>query len=190
MEKIETLSEAFDYVNQRYVFDKQHYPMIEKLTDDEKTFFALKHTLLHMQKNISRIIFDEKFGRSPMHYSDQDNSFVKIIVNIIKASDLVGLPPSEIINTSESSFSGGPIADELLFAMEEIAKYCEAFDHKDCPQDLTEEVIYCLKIKEALKKTWRNLISISDKYQSRVQIGMTVISMDAIFNNIPRVMKS
>lgn len=191
MTEIKSLPEAFDYVNQRYVFNNENYPVIVKLTEQEKTFFALKHTLLHMQKNIQKVLFSESFNKSPMSYGQSKEYFVWIVINMLKASEIVDLQSEEIMKFKFSSSAAvEPILNQILPMMEEIAKYCEAFDHHTDSQNLTSGLMYTLRIKESLRKSWSGLLSISQAYKSRVELQMTTITMDSVFKYIPAVMMS
>lgn len=196
--EINSLSDAFKYVNERYIFNKENYPVIAKLTDDEKTFFALKHTLLHMQKSIPVLVeVDFCFALSTPILSitedAREKAFLKILANMLVASKEVELSPQEIMNAHKinRAVTYSSISSHILALMQEIATWCEAFDHEKNPQNLTQGVLSTMRIKQSLKKTWSELLSISSLTEERKkEEGIPLLELDTLWNKIPTILKS
>lgn len=49
--KVTNLQEAYEYVNERYVFNGKHYPCMYGMSNRDKVLFALKHSFAYVQKH-------------------------------------------------------------------------------------------------------------------------------------------
>lgn len=122
------ISEAFTYVNTRFVFTDDRYPTLKKLDGDERTVFAIKHVLLHLQKSINQLRRKEASGLRPEYDNEYRMYVVKTLVNIIKLAELVGFTAETFaaLKPCKSELSVSRIVENM---MQEIATDCESFDH-------------------------------------------------------------
>jgi hypothetical protein len=139
----ENFQEAFHYVNDRYVFNEINYPALRRLNEDEAIIFSLKHTMLHMLKNIEPI---EDFTDLHMWLRDHMNethkaSYVKMWINIFSLMNLFIVNDSEEIIEIESietkfcnvKYSGrdlGELYSNTLKFIISLSKHLEGADHR------------------------------------------------------------
>ncbi len=120
---IKNLTDAFEYVNSRYIFNEENYPVIGSLTDERKKIFSLNHGLLHILKSANKINDevpfekkgvrnlqwmaqpDEKLGNIPLI---QKTATLKMIVNILSLANTIGIKKEQL-----SDFKI-PIDDEMI----------------------------------------------------------------------------
>lgn len=137
------------------MFNSENYPVMAKLTREEKEFFAIKHGLLHMQKSILMIVDAVHFRWDIRTCEDYKKAVLKMVVNMISVSGIVQLTTHEIeqLDLRESTLT---LSDVLLKMMKDLATQCEAYDHHQDSQRIS--VIEQLKIKESLKIAWAELL--------------------------------
>ena len=103
---IRTFPEAYQYVNERYIYDAKSYPILAKLTPEEQKIFALKHGLLHIIKSFSKIDSDIPYQKGELtrvsYFAEPDDqllsiarrnkeAYLKIVVNIVSIANIAGL---------------------------------------------------------------------------------------------------
>lgn len=52
---LSNLQDAMDYIAAHFVFDEASYPLLQKLTSEERLQFSINHSLQHMMKQLGRI---------------------------------------------------------------------------------------------------------------------------------------
>lgn len=120
---IKNLIDAFEYVNSKYVFNEENYPVIGRLESDQKIIFALKHGLLHILKSVNKINDDVPFEKSGIRKMQwiaqpdeklgslaliQKTATLKMIINILSLANTIGITKEQI---SEFKI---PIDDEMI----------------------------------------------------------------------------
>ena len=135
-------SEAYTYVNTRYVFNSENYPAMKNLSANEKKVFALKHTLLHMQKNIDPISYSQQVWEGKVEFvfergQEQTSvslkfreALVKMIINYVKLAEILGITNEEFTAIQRNSEYGTTtIYGAISNVMNTLALKCEAADH-------------------------------------------------------------
>lgn len=178
MYKVNSILEAFDFVNQRYVFNSENYPVMEKLNADEQKVFSLKHTLLHMQKNINEIGIKEEAGSNAEFDADYRKALVKMIINLMKLADVLAISKHDfcfILIEKGHPVSGSPlnVCNKL---MTQIAIDCEDFDHNGGIFDDS-------KIKKLLQTEW-------GLFQGNFSNEKQKLLIEQAYTYIPDFMKS
>lgn len=156
---IKNLTDAFEYVNSKYIFNAENYPIMEELTDEQKMIFSINHGLLHILKSANKINEDapyEKKGIRKMQWIAQPDekldshaliqkiATLKTIVNVLSLANTVGITKEQIsefkIPTDEEMIMsipvtnlGAPIvptfADTIKYLIESLATTLEESDH-------------------------------------------------------------
>ena len=163
-EKPTTLVEAYRFVNERYIFNETNYPTLVILTNkDDRINFALKHSLLHMQKSLAKItrLYENTHPAGnkivTLRFSDQHgtnfesdrHAFTKQVVNSLKVAEIVGITEEQF--ASIRPVHGISEFDEVLAeAMGILARECESADHGGKIE--REEMI------RAMSFTWARLL--------------------------------
>ena len=158
---IKNLADAFEYVNSRYVFNEINYPVIGRLTDDQKKIFSINHSLLHILKSANKIKDDvpfEKKGVGKMQWMAQPDeklgsipliqktASLKMIVNILSLANTIGITKEQIIEfkipIDDEMISYVPVenmgqrivptfTDSVQYLIELLATLLEEADHKN-----------------------------------------------------------
>lgn len=155
---IENFPDAFEYVNQRYVFNAENYPVMAKMTEQEKTIFALKHGLLHMLKSVGKLHRPRRYKifKDPaivLLFAQPDDglktgeielkkAIVKMAVNILSICNTVGFTKEslasyqvpdeakmEIINMPIEDVNPVLFKDHVQYFIEQMAILLEYADH-------------------------------------------------------------
>ncbi len=182
MIEIKNLKEAFEYINSRYSFTDGHYPIMHKLTRQEKIYFAFKHILLHMQKSILIILQSEKNNFKAKEDIRYRQALTKMIVNLIALSYEAELDHHEILSLPTLPVVSENLSIGFLELMQKVAKECEEFDHFSMPQ--AQLTIPELQVREAIRKLWAKMIDHNSSYWENG------FSIEQSFSEIPLVMKS
>jgi hypothetical protein len=129
--------EAFEYVNQRFVYNDIHYPALRRLNSNESVIFALKHNLLHLLKNTEHLKFfqnSEEFFR--IINEQEKSSFVKIWINLLSITNIfiadniiISLKIFEQKNIRKFQ-SDASIHRETISFMKNLAIHLEEADHR------------------------------------------------------------
>jgi len=135
---------AFDYVNQKYVFNPENYPAMKNLSDNEQKVFALKHTLLHMYKNIGPILYAQTafgcklsegqvFNKAIEQESVGKNfrsAVVKQVVNYFKLAEILGMSSEDFAKIPLEMRDLTKTLDGTISEMiEYLTVICEKSDH-------------------------------------------------------------
>ncbi len=158
---IKNFTDAFEYVNSKYIFNEENYPVIGNLTDGQKKIFALNHGLLHILKSVNKINDDvpfEKKGIRKMQWMAQPDeklgsipliqktATLKMIVNILSLANTIGITKEQIsefkIPTDDEMITYVPVkhmgqrivptfTDSVQYLIELLAILLEDADHKN-----------------------------------------------------------
>ena len=138
----EKLTEAYRYVDEKYVFNEHVYPTFGKLNEEEREIFIIKHTLLHIQKNLWELTGGVR-TQAQMKCSESSKgrlkwTLVEILINFLKIAQVFRIsadgfyPISEF--EKESPFVS--LQAELEMIGEEFFKHllilaaeCDKADH-------------------------------------------------------------
>ena len=151
---ITSFPDAFEYVNQRYIYNEENYPSLGRLTKLEGTIFALKHGFLHILEPLSKLGYqverskarisrlqylahpDEKLSS---HTTEFKKATLKIIINILSMSHIVGRTDGEFLHEIPSDTkmeileetTGGAISfqDHVQHFMKVLRPLLEKADH-------------------------------------------------------------
>ncbi len=141
-----TFPDAFEYVNQRYIFNEENYPVMAKLTEQQQTIFALKHGLLHLLKSVKKVdshIPYQKKDINRMQYlalpeselysiaRGSKKAYLKIVVNIVSLCNTVGFTKDTLLSfviPNETSIKIG-FNEALDNFIEKLAGVLEKADH-------------------------------------------------------------
>ena len=96
---ISSLQQAIDYIASRFVFDEASYPLLQKLSVEERLQFSVNHSLQHMTKQL---------GKIATHLEDRDHggqgnpellkeALIKQFVNVLRLSELIGVSAEELL---------------------------------------------------------------------------------------------
>ncbi len=168
----EKLIEVFNYVNSRYIFNAENYPIIAKLTPEERLVFSVQHSLLHMQKSLYDFLHidDQAYGDKRLV------SATKMLVNITKLADVVGMSKGDFAGIFQMD---RPRPKEVFVElMGQVAAQCEKFDHGE---DFSNQ-----EVKYALIKMMNHFYSLTGSGNSK----NLPYSLIEIIGNVPNVMKS
>lgn len=137
----EKAADAYRFVNERYVFNEHHYPILIKLNDEERKIFALKHAILHIQKSLCNLI-DGAQKQANSQASDSGESqlteaLTKTLINILKIAEILKISAADLLPIHEFEKEFFPaFQDELqkrgevLFSsLSALASECERADH-------------------------------------------------------------
>ncbi|MCX6756419.1 MAG: hypothetical protein NTX85_03700 [Candidatus Nomurabacteria bacterium] len=115
MLQIQNFSDAFEYVNSRYIYNAENYPAMKHLTETEAKIFALKHGLLHLLKSVHKI-------RMKIPFEKQHTS--------VWERDLFSRPNENM------STSGVEFRQAMLKTIVNILSICNTaeFSKKDCEE--------------------------------------------------------
>lgn len=89
MGQVTSLSEAFEYVNSRYIFNGANYPGFEHKTPDDQLNFAINHNIYHFLKSLSNLTRREN-SQWDLRDSLYKNNAIKTLINIIKLAEVLG----------------------------------------------------------------------------------------------------
>jgi hypothetical protein len=95
------LQEVIDYIASRFVFDEASYPLLSKLTPEERVHFSVNHSFQHMAKQI---------GKIAAHLEDRDHggagnpdilkeALVKEFINILRLAELLHIDAEELLSS-------------------------------------------------------------------------------------------
>ncbi len=95
------MQDAMDYIASRFVFDDASYPLLKKLTPEERQDFAVNHSAQHMAKQL---------GKIATHLEDKDHggtgnpdllkaALVKEFINILRLSELLNISAEELLSS-------------------------------------------------------------------------------------------
>lgn len=148
-----TAEEAYEYINSRYVFTAEHYPILAKLTPDEQTWFAVNHGLSHIGKSIRLVRRCETLNQSH-NEANYHMRRIKLLTNVIKLAESVGISKDEFANLRPD-----PNEDSVYYTLtriidtmtEELDTLCEAFDHG---KPLNRK-----GLRRAVEQAWQSLMS-------------------------------
>ncbi len=98
---LSNLQEAIDYIAAQFVFDEASYPILQKLTSEERLQFSVNHSLQHMMKQI---------GKIATHLEDKDHggvgnndmlkqALIKEFINILRLSELLNVNAKELLES-------------------------------------------------------------------------------------------
>jgi hypothetical protein len=93
------LQEAIDFIASKFVFDESGYPLIAKLSPEERIQFSLNHSLQHLTKQL---------GNIAAHLEDKDHggegdpealrrSFMKGFVSTLRLAELLGMDANDLL---------------------------------------------------------------------------------------------
>lgn len=175
-----TATEAYEYVNSRYVFTTEEYPIWAKLTPDEQTWFAVKHSLSHIGKRIRHVRKYEQLNQS-YSVADYHMRRIKLITNVIKLAESVGVSKEEFANLRPD-----PNEDTEYYTLcliidimtEELDTLCEAFDHG--------KPLNRRGLRRAVEKAWQSIIG---SYKVFPYLS-TETPMRKAYEEIPKFMTS
>ena len=96
---ISNLQQTIDYITSRFVFDEASYPLLQKLSVEERLQFSINHSLLHMTKQL---------GKIATHLEDSDHggqgnpellkeALIKQFINVLRLSELIGVSAEELL---------------------------------------------------------------------------------------------
>lgn len=141
----ENFTEAFIYINQRYLFNTENYPIIKTFDNfDAVKNFALSHSLLHMLKNIKHLKNivcadkDDMTKKSILIHSELDKrTFVKMIINMCAMANIFSGSTSDLTygsiysikSAKQYSISSDDIYDSTETFLTQLASYLEKADH-------------------------------------------------------------
>jgi hypothetical protein len=146
--------DAFHYVNGKYVFNTENYPVIANFSSEkDKEVFAIKHVMLHFQKNISHVLHNE--NRKVI----EKEPILKMLVNLMKISDLAeieinrsGFTSASRIDKTDSTFG-----QTALMYIGLIATELEKFDHRKNPDDVGMYYDMEYQIQRYVEGWWRKI---------------------------------
>ncbi len=154
-------ADAFEYVNSKYLFNKENYPVIGSLTSEQVKIFSLNHGLLHVLKSANKINDDvpfqkkdirklqwiiqpdEKLGTIPLI---QKVGTLKMLVNIMSLAHVAGITTEQVsefkipsdeemtilIPKNQMKLKTTPtFPDTISFLVESLACFLENADHKN-----------------------------------------------------------
>ena len=154
---------AFEIVNQNYVFNSTNYLGLFNISEPKEVKnFALKHSLLHMQKHITLL---RKLETRDVSFEGQyERVLVKMLTNFLKIAEIVGITVEELEQTKEGSKKEflHEIYETLMYL---VAVECENFDHngsftanelslKDFALDCWSYILYNSTVES---KQWKTL---------------------------------
>lgn len=98
--ELKDLQEAIDFIASKFVFDAASYPLIVKLTPEEKLQFSVNHSLQHMTKQI---------GKIAAHLEDKDHggdgndevlreALVKSFTNVLRLAELLNMNATDLLS--------------------------------------------------------------------------------------------
>lgn len=166
---------AFNYVNNRYLFNSKNYPALSNLSPEAQKVFAINHSLLHMQKNIYQIIRCEQYQLDAKIEISYKVAMIKMVVNLIKLAEVLGFTKEEFANFLPGKSAVKTPAEVLLELMKDLATECERFDH--------ESQFDYSKIEQSFRNKWM-------EFQAVFRFGNQKLSLNEACSLIPEVMKS
>ena len=158
---IKNFTDAFEYVNSKYLFTEENYPVIARLTQEQAKIFPLNHGLLHVLKSAHKIKGDapyEKEGIRQLQWITQSNEklganaltqkigTLKMLVNILSLVHAVGITKEQVaalqIPTDSEMIVLIPIkqmkkaitptfTDTIEYLIENLATFLEKADHEN-----------------------------------------------------------
>lgn len=98
---LSTLQQAIDDIASRFVFDETNYPLLQKLTPEERLQFSINHCLQHMMKQV---------GKIAAHLEDRDHggagnpevlkeALVKEFINVLRLAELLQVSAEELLKS-------------------------------------------------------------------------------------------
>ena len=96
---IRSLQEAIDFIAEKFVFDEASYPLLQKLSPEEKLQFSVNHSLQHMAKVL---------GKIATHLEDVDHGgagsadllhegLVKQLINVLRLAELLDISGDDLL---------------------------------------------------------------------------------------------
>ena len=172
--------DAFTYVNKRYIFNEDNYPIMLKMGNVECKIFALKHGLLHMIKSanglreytpqqkqdIEKLAWLTKSNQnlSPRNLASK-NAILKTIVNIVSISNTAGFTVENLSKlktpTEKELIQAIPITqmknpreptfeETISYVIEKLATVLEKADH--------DNIVDTLYIQGLVKMLWLSML--------------------------------
>jgi hypothetical protein len=99
--ELSNLQEAIDYIAARFVFDEASYPLLHKLTPEERLQFSVNHSLQHMTKQLGRIAtyLEDKDHGGTGNPDLLKQALVKQFINILRLSELLKVNAEELFSS-------------------------------------------------------------------------------------------
>jgi hypothetical protein len=99
--KYDSVSELMRFIGSRYVFNRDNYPGIEGMSQEEKRAFAVSHSAHHMTKSLGRISAECEswdYGNR-MNEESLREATVKMLINTLKLAEELGISAGELIGS-------------------------------------------------------------------------------------------
>ena len=93
------LVSLMNFIGDRYTFTDAHYPELLESTETHKRAFAIRHSLLHMNK-VTGVIATEVEGAEHGGEMDREKlkvAVTKMLINTIKLAEELGMSPAELV---------------------------------------------------------------------------------------------
>ena len=97
------LSKTMKRISEVFIFTADRYPILRKLTHDQKLVFAITHSVHHMNKSLGKISAEcETFDHGEkMDKLALEEATIKMFINVIKLADVLGMSASELSKRSK-----------------------------------------------------------------------------------------
>ncbi len=97
--EIRDLQEAIDFIASKFVFDEAGYPLLAKLTSDERQHFALQHSLQHLMKQLGKIAayLEDRDHGGEGDSDDLRRVFMKSFVSALRLAELLDVDADTLL---------------------------------------------------------------------------------------------
>ena len=153
----EKLRKAILYIAERYVYNAKNYPALANLTIEQGRNFAVTHSILHVQKSMTKIA-RECYREASLDKVILKEACTKMFINILKLAEILSIDP-KILDSSMMSNPGHSIIDQFLALSEHIgtiAAECENFDHSGFFNELVakQAVVTIFSVTMRMSRTY------------------------------------
>lgn len=101
MIELKDLQEAIDFIASKFVFDEMEYPLLAKLTPEERLQFSLHHSLQHLMKQLGKIAahLEDKDHGGEGDSEELRRAFMKNFVSTLRLAELLGIDADELLTS-------------------------------------------------------------------------------------------
>jgi hypothetical protein len=98
-DNVSNLQEAIDFIAAKFVFDEASYPLLQKLSPEEKLQFSVNHSLQHMAKSLGKIATHledvDHGGKGNMNLLKE--GLVKQLINVLRLAELLDISGDDLL---------------------------------------------------------------------------------------------
>lgn len=98
----QSFQEVVAYIGNNWHCDETKYPVMEKMSDEQRLMFVINHLVLHMSKSVGKIAaqcesFDHGNDIYRVNRDELELLAAKMVINVLQFSHVLGMDGEKII---------------------------------------------------------------------------------------------